>query len=101
MGYVETSGCRSHFLRHYFGDTSAPERCHHCDNCLKTGRQTNDSIDSDQCSLVLNAIKSEPVGLAELQSALNIEAPSLRRILRLLSQEGLIQWGADDVIFLR
>lgn len=101
MGYIETSGCRSHYLRHYFGDISAPERCNHCDNCLKIGRQASRSIDSKHFSLVLNAIKSGRVELSELQAAVEMDAPSLRQTLRLLSQEGLIQWGTDDVIFLR
>lgn len=36
MRYAETIGCRSHFLRAYFGEADAPERCGHCDNCCRT-----------------------------------------------------------------
>jgi ATP-dependent DNA helicase RecQ len=39
MRYAETTTCRTHFLRAYFGEESPPETCGHCDNC----RQTADS----------------------------------------------------------
>ena len=32
MRYAETTGCRSRYLRQYFGDDPGPE-CNHCDNC--------------------------------------------------------------------
>jgi len=36
MRYAETTGCRSQFLRAYFGETGAPATCGHCDNCCRT-----------------------------------------------------------------
>ncbi|MBA3914850.1 MAG: RecQ family ATP-dependent DNA helicase [Acidobacteriales bacterium] len=32
MRYAETTGCRSRYLRQYFGDEPGPD-CNHCDNC--------------------------------------------------------------------
>ncbi len=34
LSYVETQGCRHHFVLKYFDDREASEHCHVCDNCL-------------------------------------------------------------------
>jgi len=36
MRYAETTGCRSQFLRAYFGEADPPASCGHCDNCCRT-----------------------------------------------------------------
>jgi len=36
MRYAESTGCRSQFLRAYFGEGAAPPTCGHCDNCCRT-----------------------------------------------------------------
>lgn len=36
VDYCHTPECLRHFIIHYFGDTSAPERCENCGNC-RTG----------------------------------------------------------------
>jgi len=36
MRYAESPGCRSQFLRAYFGEADPPARCGHCDNCCRT-----------------------------------------------------------------
>lgn len=52
LAYVDTNGCRHHFILKYFEDTEASEQCNVCDNCLsRTGVAVR--VPTDEEALVI------------------------------------------------
>ncbi|HMP74435.1 MAG TPA: RecQ family ATP-dependent DNA helicase, partial [Kiritimatiellia bacterium] len=52
LRYVDTRGCRHHYILSYFGDPHAESRCRHCDNCL-AGHTTSIRLPSDPETVIL------------------------------------------------
>ncbi len=93
VGYVETKGCRSRYIRIYFGEEDVPERCGKCDNCRNSGEQYVTGEDLDTISRLL---EEEPMAFQVLQKRTKWSRAHLKKVLALMMREEVINELKDD-----
>ncbi len=87
QGYVDTPGCRTAYIRRYFGETEVPDRCGFCDRCLAVSGATG--LDATRIGEV-EALLRKPHTLVALETATGIGREGLKPVLELLVREGRV-----------
>ncbi len=93
VGYVETKGCRSRYIRIYFGEKDVPERCGKCDNCRNSGKHyvTGEDID-----IIARLLEEEPMAFQVLQKHTKWSRAHLKKVLAMMMREEVISKLKDE-----
>jgi ATP-dependent DNA helicase RecQ len=93
-GYVSTKGCRTAYIRRYFGETDVPDACGFCDRCLDAG----DAMAAQPAfAKTLLALCASDVSVADLEQATGVSRKAIKPILTWLQKEGRITIGPDGI----
>ena len=92
-GYVATKGCRSRYIRIYFGEKDVPERCGKCDNCRNTGEK---GVTSEDIDTVASLLREEPMAFQMLQRQTKWKRTHLKKVLALMMREEVISELKDE-----
>jgi len=93
-GYVSTTGCRTAYIRRYFGESDVPERCGFCDRCL--GADQERATDPEFAETLLKRMNG-PVSVADLEQATGVSRKAIKPVLSWLQKEGRITIGPDGI----
>jgi len=93
IGYVQTKGCRSRYIRIYFGEKNVPKRCGKCDNCKK---DASVNITREHFSKVASLLKEESMGFEALQKRTRWNRLRLKSVLSCMLREEMIRKVQDD-----
>ena len=100
IGYALTSGCRSAYIRNYFGEPDVPDHCGFCDRCLRASETAAANGFSDhQAKLVLELIQQDSLSEDALLRKSNLGTPVLRAVLKWLAAEGRIIYDRKRGVF--
>jgi len=94
VGYVSTKGCRSAYIRRYFGETDVPVACGYCDRCLGAGDAT---AAQPAFAMTLLALCETEVSVADLEQATGVSRKAIKPVLTWLLKEGRITIGPDGI----
>ncbi len=92
-GYVETNGCRSRYIRIYFGEKNVPERCGKCDNCRNSGKR---GITSEDVQTVTTLLREEPMAFQALQKRTKWKRAHLKEVLAFMMREEVVRELKDE-----
>ncbi|MEX2640583.1 MAG: RecQ family ATP-dependent DNA helicase [Balneolales bacterium] len=90
-GYVQTTGCRSAYMRMYFGETGVPPECGFCDVCIGKGQGKADIFTEDNMKAICGFLEKGPMDFNEISRLSRISAGNLKPILSWLSRENKIR----------
>lgn len=96
IGYATTSGCRSAYIRRYFGETDVEERCGFCDHCLSTKAEQFSSKDVER---VMLSLKSGSKSTEELQKLTQLHPSRIKEVLRWLASERKVRYEKTSGTF--
>ncbi|MCC5926196.1 MAG: RecQ family ATP-dependent DNA helicase [Bacteroidetes bacterium] len=96
IGYALTSGCRSAYIRRYFGEEEVPESCGFCDRCLAVKRNTYNEEDIKRTLLEL---KKSPLTLTQIARVCKIPEESAMQMLRWLATERKVRYTKETAQF--
>lgn len=86
-GYVTTRGCRTAYIRRYFGETDVPETCGFCDRCLRKG----EALTADPAfASTLLALCATPLTVSELEHRTGVGRKALNTLIMWLQKEGRV-----------
>jgi len=97
IGYALTQGCRSAYIRRYFGETEVPDYCGFCDRCL-AGEGEPEMTDV-LIQQVVSLLKSGPSDLTRLESEAGIPRKTLEAVLKWLSSQRKIRFEKKSGLF--
>ena len=93
IGYVRTKGCRSRYIRVYFGEQDVPQHCGKCDNCRK---RSPGGVTPEDISKVTHLLKEESMGFETLQKRTRWGRAHLKSVLSSMMREEMIRMVRDD-----
>jgi len=93
IGYVQTKGCRSRYIRIYFGEQNVPEHCGKCDNCRK---RSSTGVTPDDIRKVARLLEEEAMGFEKLQQRTRWGRTHLKSVLSSMMREEMIRKVRDD-----
>jgi ATP-dependent DNA helicase RecQ len=96
IGYAETTGCRSAYIRRYFGEEDVPDACGFCDRCLEVKKE---SYSQKEIVHVLEKLKKEPLTLTEVAEQCGISQKVAIEVLRWLSSERRVRYSKQTGCF--
>lgn len=94
IGYAQTSQCRSHYIRKYFGERKVPSKCGFCDVCL--AQKSDSTIKSTDIKTVLNALKSGPLKLESIAEAGKLSIQTTQNVIKWLSAQRKITYSRKE-----
>ncbi|MDX1636989.1 MAG: RecQ family ATP-dependent DNA helicase [Balneolaceae bacterium] len=92
-GYVETTGCREVYIRHYFGEEDLTP-CGHCDNCLKSTEKPG-ITDNDLQTVKELLVVEDGVPFEQIAHATGTSRSELKRVLSFLVREDKVETRND------
>ncbi len=92
IGYVQTKGCRSRYIRIYFGEQHVPQKCGKCDNCKKRNSR---GVSPDDISKVAGLLKDGSLGFDALQERTHWGRAHLKSVLSSMMREEMISKVRD------
>ncbi len=93
IGYVRTRGCRSRYIRIYFGETNVPEHCGKCDNCRKNPDRL---VTPDDVRTIELLLREEPMAFQTLQKRTRWRQSHLKKVLSGMMLEETVRKVNDD-----
>jgi ATP-dependent DNA helicase RecQ len=93
IGYVQTKGCRSRYIRVYFGEQNVPEHCGKCDNCRKS---SSGGITPEDVQKVADLLREESMGFETLRKRTRWGRSHLKSVLSSMLREEMIRTVRDD-----
>ena len=100
-GYAETDGCRSRYIRIYFGEENVPERCNFCDNCLQQAMLESSDSGEDLTEQIKQLMMEKPMTLNELVSQTGSNFRTVEKLVNHLKREELIDRVEQDAVAYR
>ncbi|MCH8495038.1 MAG: RecQ family ATP-dependent DNA helicase [Balneolales bacterium] len=99
IGYAETSGCRSMYIRRYFGEEEVPDYCGFCDRCLAKDKLKRSEFTDADVMMLIQAITESPATITELQEKFAMPAEKVEAILKWLSKERRVTYSRKKNLF--
>ncbi len=91
QGYIHTKGCRSRYIRTYFGEENVPDFCGKCDNCRRRLQdQSIPEVKPQNIRLCYHLLKEKPRTARHLARDSGYSPKMIRHILEILLREELI-----------
>jgi ATP-dependent DNA helicase RecQ len=102
IDYVGTSGCRSQFINHYFGDEAA-RRCGICDNCLNAAAGALSPEEFEKyAALVLDQLEKKQFTAEGLLKELKgIRKEKAWKVIEFLQAENKIKISREGIVSLK
>ncbi len=97
-GYVQTQGCRSRYIRIYFGEKDVPERCGKCDNCRREQAKENQvqEIRTEDVNTIRTMLSDEPMAFEALQKNLKWKRTYLKNVLAFMVREEVVDQVREE-----
>lgn len=92
--FLATQGCRSAYVRRYFGEENVPNRCENCDYCLNTKSAKDDELHQQ----VYKAISEGANSSTDLKNKLSYKTSDIKESINYLVREEkiyLVEEGRD------
>ncbi|MEX0680387.1 MAG: ATP-dependent DNA helicase RecQ [Balneolales bacterium] len=93
IGYVQTKGCRSRYIRNYFGEKEVPVRCGKCDNCQK---KENRAVTPEDIDVVKSLLSEGPMAFQTLQDRTRWQRTHLKKVLLFMVREEVANQLQDE-----
>lgn len=87
IGYAKTKGCRSKYIRMYFGEENVPDKCGFCDRCLSELKKSDQLFTDAEIQMVIKSIGSGGKTITELSEEVGLSERKVKFILKWLSNE--------------
>lgn len=87
IGYTQTTGCRSYYIRKYFGEVQINRECGFCDLCLRRADKARGAFSQHELDRVIDALRSRPVTLEELVLITTFGEEKIKSILKWLASQ--------------
>jgi ATP-dependent DNA helicase RecQ len=97
IGYAQTSQCRSHYIRKYFGERKVPTKCGFCDICLV--QKKDSSIKTSEIKAVQNVLKMGPLKLESIAEKCVLSVPTTQNVIKWLSAQRKITYSRKENTF--
>lgn len=92
IGYAKTSGCRSLYIRKYFGEEKVPNTCGFCDRCVQEQKKEAANFTDKEAQKVLSLIAKEEMSLEALTQASKLDAYRVECIVKWLNNERRVRF---------
>jgi ATP-dependent DNA helicase RecQ len=99
IGYIESSGCRSAYIRRYFGEIDVPDSCGFCDRCLAKSALDAVPPAKEQLQRVFSLLRGGPQTLSDIGLATGFGEDVTKAVLKWLNNEGKIRYERKTGLF--
>lgn len=93
IGYISTNGCRSRYIRIYFGEKKVAEYCGKCDNCKRTNENI---ITPEDLSTVTSLLREKPLPFDSLHKRTRWKKTHLKKVLSYMIREETVHLCEDE-----
>lgn len=93
IGYIQTKGCRSRYIRTYFGEEKVPQYCGKCDNCRK---KADKGVTVEDISKVTSMLQDKPLPFETIRKQTRWRHPHLKQVLARMMRDEMISELKDE-----
>jgi len=97
IGYAQTTQCRSHYIRKYFGEIKVPAKCGFCDICLQN--KHDNEVKSSDIKSVQKALKNGPLKLEALAEISGLSINIIQKVIKWMSVQRKITYSRKENTF--